>query len=238
MKQILLLLILLMPIYCFPIKIDSLRNDKFNMKDLTAQDNKFEISDNLGVVNYSSSDDEKLADKMPWIVALIISILSFILNYLLTKITIKASSLNLEKQIQSTKDIAITDFKARLKTQNRQRWLDDLREDLSEYLAYSAISRAKLAEAESEKIAMNTFDIVGEEFKMMVKYKVKLLTKLNLQHPEQEIVAEKINLLFKKGFVSTKDFPASEHINLENELLADMRELVDIHWTKIKNIDE
>jgi hypothetical protein len=60
---------------------------------------------------------------------------------------------------------------------------------------------------------------------------------LNLKVPEQLTVAESINELFKKGFDSTDQFTPKEHIDLENQLLKDMRDLVEKHWDKIKNIN-
>lgn len=199
---------------------------------------KIGFMNSLKVINLSENKDSNtLSGNMPWIVALLIGILSFVLNLIITNKSNKLNSMNLTKQIDSAKEISRTDFKAKLKTENMQKWMDDLREYLSEYLSNCAIVRSKIADLKN-KPDKEVYNAILNEFKMMVKYKIKLLTMLNLEIHEHLVVAEQINELFKMGFVSIDKFTATEHIDLENKLLSDMRTLVNKYWEEISNIEK
>jgi hypothetical protein len=172
---------------------------------------------------------------IPWIIALIIGILSTITNIFISNRLNKTSKSNIEKQLDNAKEVAITQFKSTLHTQNMQNWSDELRNCLSEFLSISAFIRAKLADV-SGLDDKQIFDEIKDDFKNLNKYKVKILTLLNIKNPEEKVIGEKIVELMRKGFVSKEEFSATEHIELENKLLADSRKLFQSHWEKIKDL--
>ena len=187
--------------------------------------------------NPSKAYQESFLEKsIPWFIALAIGILTTVTNILVSSKLNKVNSKNVSEQLKTSKEIALTQFKSTIHSQNMQKWSDDLRESLSEFLSISVYIRAKMSDTRKQTDD-EIFDSIIDDFKTLNKYKVKLLTLLNVNNPDEKVIAEKIVQLMKKGFVSKAEFTATEHIQLENALLADSRTLFQKHWEKIKDLE-
>jgi hypothetical protein len=176
--------------------------------------------------NYKQDKESFIEKSIPWFIALLIGILSTITNIVISKRLNKTSSENIDKQLTNSKEITLKQFKATLHSQNMQHWSDEVRENLSDFLSISAYIRAKMSDSR-KKSEDEIFDSVIEDFKILNKHKVKLLTLLSLKNPEEKVIAEKIVKLMQKEFATKEEFSASEHIQLENSLLADARTLFE-----------
>jgi len=86
-------------------------------------------------------------NNMPWIAAILISLLSFLLNILLANANQKASRLNINNQIQSSSQIANNQIRATLNTNNRQAWVTEVRNVLSELITQSKSFNIELHES-------------------------------------------------------------------------------------------
>lgn len=108
------------------------------------------VLDTLKVQTIEQKQIEKTWYKdnnMPWIAAILISLLSFALNIFLANANQKESRLNINKQIESSSQIANNQIKATLNTNNRQAWVTEVRNVLCELITQSKSFNIELHES-------------------------------------------------------------------------------------------
>jgi len=199
------------------IKIDSLKKDS-----------KTEISINIPKtfkIENVTSDEQNLRNtllkNMPWIAAILIALLTILANYITSLQLRKTTKENLENQ-----------FKATISTKNRQAWINELRQNLSEYLSYSLyLSILKNSNPANTAERNKMFEKL-----ILAQSKIELL--VNHNKPEQKKLLDSIDKLFSSS--SNSDNPSeNENIayrNARTELINSSRNLFDIHWKKIKDL--
>ena len=173
-------------------------------------------------------DSSLISEKnMPWIVALIIGLISAIVNMSISYSLRKSNEKNLLQQINNTKDITLMQLKATLGAKNRQDWIDELRHILSDCLAYTTqMSRDSELTAE-EKIRY------GEKL-AYAKFKIELM--INLDKKEQRDLMESIEKLLRVAAKPKSDTKVNEIRDARADCIDHARKLFEIHWNKIKNL--
>lgn len=168
---------------------------------------------------------------MPWIAALIIGILSAFVNLWLSDRQRKSNEKNLNKQIDNSKEIAITQFKSTLSTKNRQEWLIELRNAISEAITHSRmifLERNKRENRNSEAIIKYV-----EKF-LNADAKIKLL--LNDKNQNQKSVLDAVSKLLDAAIYDGKE--NKEFVeNIYKNVIATSRQLFEYHWNKIKELN-
>lgn len=101
------------------------------------------VTDTLKVQISSAPTTSEKNDR-PWQIALTVGILAFLATitaaFINRKITLKSIDTNKEiaiKQIQNSQDATIHQFNSTLKTKNRQDWINDVRNSISEFISNS-----------------------------------------------------------------------------------------------------
>jgi hypothetical protein len=189
---------------------------------------------------------------MPWIAALIISILTVLTNILIAKSNLKSAKNNLEQQIQSSTVIAnnqidsnreatLRQFRATLNTNNRQAWVTDVRNVISELL-----TQAKLLNIEFQEtnIDLEKKKILHEK----VTYNhVKLLLLLDpsKEHhkPTLQSLVGFMNILDKhllnsearqQGLIIKSN--NLEFMTSQQKFIDESRKLLYVEWGKIQTL--
>ena len=214
------------------------------------------MPDTLKIQTIETSPVEKnwVKEKnMPWIAAIIISILTVLTNILIAKSNLKSARKNLEQQIQSSTVIAnnqidsnreasLRQFKATLNTNNRQAWVTDVRNVISDLL-----TQAKLLNIEFQEtnIDLDKKKILHEK----VTYNhVKLLLLLDpSKEHHKPTLRSLVDFMYildkhllnsearqKEGLVIEND--NLEFMKSQQKFIDESRKLLYVEWGKIQTL--
>ncbi len=201
------------------------------------------LPDTLAIRNISGGGNNQLLEKyMPWIVALLIGVLSVLGNIILSnqnrkandrnlKSQIESSERNLQKQMDTAKETTLIQFKATIATKNRQEWINELRQNLSEYMAM-----LHMITPESDKIS-DLLTKRADHIQRLLLTKTKLELLLNKDRAEQKELLDQL-----ENVLSIINFPPKENFNIafsaaRTRLIDAARKLFEIHWKKIKDLN-
>lgn len=176
-----------------------------------------------------SGKKETQPSNMPWIAALIIGILSALINVWVADRLKKSNEKNIDRQLNNAKDLALAEFGATLGTKNRQDWIDDLRHNLSEFISHSAMINVELSSDEPKR------ENVKAHFQKMNYNKAKIAMMINVEKPEQKDVLDQVYSMISICFKPKDDYDAAQFKDTEEGLLTASRKLFGIHWKKIKD---
>lgn len=180
---------------------------------------------------------------MPWIVALLIGVIAAFVNLFIgNRIRIsneknmqkqlESNEKNLKNQIETSKEIKFLEFRSTISAKNRQEWINELRHTLSEFLSI-AMQLTPDSHEEIEKLSyMDQNKYVEKLF--YTKCKIELL--LNANKEEQKKVLDEVENIARLTVTETKDFTDTYMQVARNKLITCSRNLFDIHWKKIKNL--
>jgi hypothetical protein len=176
-----------------------------------------------------TDSDKQESSKMPWIVALIIGLVTVIVNLLIANINRQSSESNINSQIENNKKLKVAQFKATLKTQNQQEDLNRLIETLTEFLSYSIIYTPDFIHDNDSSL-----DIVNSIYRS--KLKIELLL-----NPEKEPLHSKlimsINKIIEVIKLDAKDYKKEEMKVARDNCINVSRELIMILTSQINNIE-
>lgn len=172
------------------------------------------------------------SNNMPWIVSLIIALSTIGINIYLARINQKTAIQNIKNQIDSSKSIALTQFRSTLNTKNRQEWINDVRHSTSDFLAQTALFSVIIFGDEPD-----THKLLIPYFEKIYYYKNKIAMLLNTEKSEQNNLLKPINELVLI-IANIKEGQDPEIIrSKEAEIINASRVLFDKHWQKIKIVE-
>lgn len=191
-------------------------------------------------ITENNSIQSFLATNMPWFVALFIGVLSAIINFWLGHRLQKSNEENLHnqiesnernilKQIETTKEIKILEFKSTIATKNRQEWINELRQALSEYLTFTI------------KLTPDNSPYSKEEFKYALekvylsKFKIELL--LTKEKSDQKELLQTVENVLSVLIKEPTEYKSEDIRAAREKCIQASRKLFQTHWTKIKNLD-
>ena len=191
--------------------------------------------DTLKVENIKNNKESVVwyeSESMPWIISLLIAIITIGINVYIARVNQKTALKNVQNQIESSKSLALTQFKATLNTKNRQDWINEVRHTISDLLAQTAIFSVRVFDKKSEN-----GDILMPHFEKIYYYKSKIAMLLNSEKNEQANLLNLINELVY--LLANIEKGKTEKIikEKENEIINASRVLFDLHWKKIKEIN-
>lgn len=252
MRNLLLVLLFVFSstLYCSEKADTAIAEPSSDSMEVMSLDVKF--LDNIKVENVSDLPVESSIEKnMPWIIALIIGILSVIVNFWVAhrlrqsnernlKEQIKSNERNLklqtesnersnQNQINANKESKLIEFQAIISTKNRQEWINDLRQTLSEYLSTSTLM-TKLSDTKGDALIER-----NQHLQKMVYSKSKLELLMTPARPEQKKLLNNIENLLNV-IVDQPDDYTTKIRTARSEIIDAARALFDIHWTKIKEL--
>ena len=216
----------------------------------------FELSvDTLKLQNIDAKPPHKSwheSPAMPWIIALVVCIITVIVNIYITQINKKTAIKNVQsqlrlmnetsksqiesakeialKQINNSKELSIIQFKATLNTKNRQEWIDDVRHIISECLSQCAMIQLEMASKDEPTIKAEK---IQPYFEKLIYNQNKLKMLLNHNKEEQKEVIDKLEDVVK---LCSKKPDAFEFRDYQDLVIIASRKLFEKHWNKIKEL--
>ncbi|GGG47441.1 hypothetical protein [Bizionia arctica] len=177
------------------------------------------LPETLKIENIGSDLNEKneWKDKMPWIVALIIGLLSVLANYII------ANQLR-----KTTKENLNIEYKATIASKNRQDWINEVRHTLTEFLT----STLYLSNIENDKIDEN-----NKFLEKLVFAKSKLELLLSDSKTEQKDLIDSVENLLTLITNKSKEPNFETKVRISRDKTIQVaRTLFNIHWEKIKSL--
>lgn len=182
------------------------------------------------IIHSENSENE---DSMPWIVALIIGILSVVVNILIAYIQNKANQSSIDKQlnaarqtindqIKSTKEIAILEFNRSVKSHNRQEWINTLRNLISEI-------DTKILHIALDPKQKNTENIMAITF---LSNKIELM--LNTSEPEHKTLLASIKTLMAEVTNPMDKISGKRHGELRELYFNATKAMLKMEWERVK----
>jgi hypothetical protein len=164
-------------------------------------------------------------------VVIFFGIITAFINIYLARRLRKSTEINIEKQIKAGKDTTENQFKATLSAKNRQDWINDLRNSITDFLTANSNLLLEISKQtrDSEKISEFVDKMTSS------KYKAELL--LNDAKINQRNISQLLNEIL---LLTTEAFGESNNIvkvtAKKNELIISSQSLFNYHWEKIKKL--
>jgi hypothetical protein len=134
-----------------------------------ANDNlsRIQLSENInhsGEINLKSNKQSIFEFIFPSLIALFVGGLAFLATIIATKRQLKSNKEALEKQINTSLEIAKLDFRKNVLSDNRQSWINELRQLISELISLINLNLIDLDNIKPEDTNRINFLIVKGEF--------------------------------------------------------------------------
>lgn len=232
--------VIILIVYIFAIHHNTVAKEIESNADSAAIRNKgsifteVTIPDKLNIIlpeKYFEQKNDAFKDYLPAILTLIAGVLSVYANWIIAKKLRDNTTQNIEKQLSEAKRIKYLELQATINTRNRQEWMNQFRDAISEYISLITISIANI-KADNARV----FDTI------------KRLSELNsrldlLLHPDRENEEEIMNCyaaLVVLLLTPDKDKPSdyADQLSRNKERLIILsRAVLERNWQKLNNLD-
>lgn len=211
--------------------------------------NKIDSIKHSGNISVHLEQDKKQSwsDKMPWIAALLIGILTIMANFSTSHFLGKRAKEQLDRQLESSERMNEKQIKATVLSANRQKWIDELREKMTELRTIAGRLHLNLDKKHNGKKLQSDertkYEIRVEELyhhlRMMVKPD-ELLTDSEEDKNTRHFL-ELIDIVKGVCGLGNRDEKQLEQIELIGKSLEDLiacsRRIGKHEWEKVKNLE-
>jgi hypothetical protein len=198
-----------------PLKVNLVQPDSITIKAITTNQ-----------VNQSLFEKN-----MPWIVAFVIGLLSVFVNFWVANRLRQSNERNLQSQLKSSKETILLEFQATIASKNRQEWINELRQTLSEYLSSTSLI-VLLPPNPIQKILDD--NAMYTQRLSLSKAKLELL--LNENKAEQKELLDEIEKMLNIVVNKPSENYTVEIRAARSKVILAARKLFEIHWNKIKDL--
>ncbi len=242
MRSLLIIFLLLLSNICSAqIVVDSNKATLVQKQEVPQVNVK--LPSTLKIENVSKLQVSLLDKNMPWLVALLIGILSAFVNLRIgnrlrlsnennLRRQIESNEKNLQSQIETSKEIKLLEFKATISAKNRQEWINELRHTISEFLSISM----QLTPDEHEQIGQLSHPDKIKFFDKFFYTKAKIELLLNSEKMAQQEVLDNVEAVVDVLTKKNEEFNGEDMQTARANLILSSRKLFDLHWKKIKNL--
>lgn len=217
-------------------QVNDAKQEKLNTNTAKESAQQINIPDKLNIVlpkeYFEKPKSDPLKDYFPALLTLIVGILTIIVNWLISKKLRENTSQNIERQLAESKNIKYLELKASINTKNRQDWMNQFRDAVSEYISVVVVASTNL-------------QVNNDVVRLTITKLMELQTRLDLLlHPEREKEKEIIAcysaltaLLLLEESKKTKDH--ADKMGKHKEKLVELSRLVlERNWQKLNNLDD
>lgn len=143
---------------------------------------------------------------------------------------LKSNRENIDKQIKNAELIALSQFKANLATNNRQDWIDSIRENLSDFVSTCVIVPAHF----SNKNQKFTVENQGEIFKKLTYLQTKIKLLLNSKYKRHNAIIERMNKLMDQCVDVKSEADHDKLLENIDDLISASQDFFEHEWDKIR----
>lgn len=173
---------------------------------------------------------------MPWVASIFIGVLTVVANLIISHYTRSTSLKVVRAQIENSSYLANVQFQATLNSKNRQDWINEVRNAISEFATHIRQLNIQLQEDETDKaITMHVHEKVylfRSKIKLLLSPKIGVhLDFLNAQEELMDVLEDHILKSKRKhGNYDNQNF-----IVKLNAVVDKGREMLYFEWQKIQN---
>lgn len=208
---------------------------------------------NIYIIEKQQNEDNGNDSIMIWMVALIVgffTIISSILinrsqrksNERITMLSLESSENSARSNIENAKELALADiqntsklsnqeYKATLNSKNRQDWVNELRDSMSELLSKSAIISIEYSKDKPD------IEKIKPYFERIIYYKSKITLLINPNKSEQNKIIIEASNIIDEATKSPKDFNKKEYESAVLNFIKSGQKLFEYNWRKIKKLE-
>lgn len=193
------------------------------------------VPDKLNIIfppEYFVKQNTFFKDYLPAILTLIAGLLAVYINWKISAKLRENTKENIERQLAEARSIKIAEIKSSINIKNRQEWMNQFREAISEYVSLVSIHAAKM-------------DSKGLDYREEAKKLAALSIRVNLLlHPEREFEDEaliQIDKLFQLTFAEQNaNTDIANHVKAVKEsndiLIGTSRKILEKNWQKMNAV--
>jgi hypothetical protein len=186
----------------------------------------------ISQINANSNLDNKWDKRMPWIAAMIVGLLSLVVNIIVALILKHGNEINLTKQLDNAKEMSFTQIKADIALKNRQEWIDKVRENLCEFITQGSIIQIEMSSDDTDSKKVFT------SFEKMNYCKSNIAMLLNNDQEDQKPIIDDVYKIVESCFkLDKKDYSPTKYREQEDKLISHARTLLTKHWEKVKKLE-
>jgi len=172
-------------------------------------------------------ESDKLIQQIPWIIALLVGILTLVANIYLSKQLRKTSENNLINQLNHNKEITLIQLKGTIATQNRQEWINNLRQNISELITSAVFI---IADYENKNDPARNIEKL-----VLSKSKIELL--INPDNEDHNDLVNKIESLLNEISKGEDDYNEDRTNKKRVAVIEISRKIFQKTWAKIKRLE-
>jgi hypothetical protein len=200
--------------------------NKINNSDFTIKTNvSFEKKRN----NQNVTKDENITNDNLVLIPSIISLVGILISFIVNNSNNITAIRNVTSQIEASYKIHKYEFDSKLNLQNRQAWIDEIRESISVFLSKCALINVKLS--------VEVKDDLSLLFESIWYLKCKIILNLNHEKTDQKELSDSINEMVSVCMKTKEDFDAELFKKTEKRIQEAARVFFDNQWKKITKLD-
>jgi hypothetical protein len=221
------------------IKIDQIQQQLQRLLQMDKSDNAIKHS---GEVTIKAPEKTlSLNDYAPWIASLFIGILSYVVGR--GQISKMTEQIKLGRQtLETQKEIAINEIKKNVILSNRQKWISELRDLISELVSLMQFLDAKLRLAfkkvDREEYILNQN---ADRINKLLKYDAQIKLMLNLKEQKHKALIDEMGeyeyLTDPKESIEKKKEISEKNDKVIQQIITLSQEILKEEWERIKNLD-
>lgn len=177
------------------------------------------------------------SNAMPWVVSLIIALISVGVNLIISYSTRKTTIKTVRDQIDNSTKLASLKYNSTLNSTNRQEWINTVRDCISELITQCKLLNAEFQEATQSRERKNSL----HEKVTYNRNKLRLLLSPQIQQHTDFLnsMKELIDVLDKHLLNSNhniKEYDNFDFMQKSDKVIDSGRELLYFEWQKIQNV--
>lgn len=185
------------------------------------------VPDGIAIKDENTLKSHFIERNAPWLTAIILGLLTVGVNSYIARQMMRSNDRNIKSQLESNENNIYRQFRAKVKTQNRQDWINDVRRSLSDFLSKST-TYALYAEIKDERCL---------EFIEPISYSKSMLQLLLASDDlHQRNLIDCVEKYYDAELVKDSELYGKSN-KYRNELIECAGKFFKAHWEDIQNLD-
>lgn len=195
--------------------------------------NQVNIPDKINIVLpkefFEKPKQDPIKDYFPAIITLIVGLLMTWANWAISKKLRESNKEIINRQLDESKNLKLIEIRASIHSKNRQEWMNEYRELISEFTSLIAVHIVQVKTSEQQSIA---------DLKKLLSLNTKLKLLLHPDRPDEKEAIENFGELFSLLLLQQdqRDINYFKKLSTVNSTLVELsRNILERNWQKMNN---